>query len=225
MALAGHPELAKGAFHLAYETVLLEGKQMSGRKGLAVSVDEVLEEAERRALAVIEEKNPDHPAKEEAARMVALGAIRFAMVKTEPRKQIDFRYAEALSFEGDTGPYVQYAHARAHSILRKAGEWGEIDLAQATPYERELALALLDFEEAVLEAAEEKTPHVLAQYLLDLSASWNTYYNAKEDGRPATPVLTAPPGLRELRLGLVRSLQETLKTGLSLLGIPAPEVM
>ena len=225
LALAGHPELAKGAFHLAYETVLLEGKQMSGRKGLAVSVDEVLEEAERRALAVIEEKNPDHPAKEEAARMVALGAIRFAMVKTEPRKQIDFRYAEALSFEGDTGPYVQYAHARAHSILRKAGEWGEIDLAQATPYERELALALLDFEEAVLEAAEEKTPHVLAQYLLDLSASWNTYYNAKEDGRPATPVLTAPPGLRELRLGLVRSLQETLKTGLSLLGIPAPEVM
>lgn len=225
LALAGHPELAEGAFHLAYETVLLEGKQMSGRKGLAVSVDEVLEEAERRALAVIEEKNPDHPAKEEAARMVALGAIRFAMVKTEPRKQIDFRYAEALSFEGDTGPYVQYAHARAHSILRKAGEWGEIDLAQATPYERELALALLDFEEAVLEAAEEKTPHVLAQYLLDLSASWNAYYNAKEDGRPATPVLTAPPGLRELRLGLVRSLQETLKTGLSLLGIPAPEVM
>jgi len=225
LALAGRPDLAEGAFHLAYETVLLEGKQMSGRKGLSVSVDEVLEEAERRALKVIEEKNPGHPAKEEAAKMVALGAIRFAMVKTEPKKQIDFRYAEALSFEGDTGPYVQYAHARAHSILRKAREWGEADLAQATPYERELALALLDFEEAVLEAAEEKTPHVLAQYLLDLSASWNAYYNAKEDGRPATPVLTAPQGLRELRLSLVRSLQETLKTGLSLLGIPAPEVM
>ncbi|WP_243030949.1 arginine--tRNA ligase [Thermus altitudinis] len=225
LALAGHPELAQGAFHLAYETVLLEGRQMSGRKGLAVSVDEVLEEAERRALAIIQEKNPEHPAKEEAARMVALGAIRFAMVKTEPKKQIDFRYAEALSFEGDTGPYVQYAHARAHSILRKAGEWGEADLAQATPYERELALALLDFEEAVLEAAEEKTPHVLAQYLLDLAASWNAYYNAKEEGRPATPVLTAPSGLRELRLGLVKSLQETLKTGLFLLGIPAPEVM
>lgn len=225
LALAGYPELAEGAFHLAYETVLLEGKQMSGRKGLAVSVDEVLEEAQRRALRVIEEKNPQHPAKEEAAKMVALGAIRFAMVKTEPKKQIDFRYAEALSFEGDTGPYVQYAHARAHSILRKAGEWGEAVLAQATPYERELALALLDFEEAVLEAAEEKTPHVLAQYLLDLAASWNAYYNAKEDGRPATPVLTAPPGLRELRLGLVKSLQETLRTGLSLLGIPAPEVM
>jgi len=157
--------------------------------------------------------------------MVALGAIRFAMVKTEPKKQIDFRYSEALSFDGDTGPYIQYAHARAHSILRKAGMWGEPDLTQATPYERALALSLLDFEEAVLEAAEEKTPHVLAQYLLDLSAAWNAYYNAKEGGKAATPVLTAPKGLRELRLGLVLRLQETLKLGLGLLGIPAPEVM
>ncbi|GLV47671.1 arginine--tRNA ligase [Thermus sp. LT1-2-5] len=225
LALVGHPELAQGAFHLAYETVLLEGKQMSGRKGVAVSVDEVLEEAQRRALAIVAEKNPEHPAKEEAAQMVALGAIRFAMVKTEPKKQIDFRYQEALSFDGDTGPYVQYAHARAHSILRKAGEWGEPDLTQATPYERALALSLLDFEEAVLEAAEEKTPHILAQYLLDLAAAWNAYYNAKEGERPATPVLTAPKGLRELRLSLVLRLQETLQAGLGLLGIPAPEVM
>ena len=225
LALAGYPALAEKAHHLAYETVLLEGRQMSGRKGLAVSVDEVLEEATRRARAIVEEKNPDHPDKEEAARMVALGAIRFSMVKTEPKKQIDFRYQEALSFEGDTGPYVQYAHARAHSILRKAGEWGAPDLSQATPYERALALDLLDFEEAVLEAAEEKTPHVLAQYLLDLAASWNAYYNARENGQPATPVLTAPEGLRELRLSLVQSLQRTLATGLDLLGIPAPEVM
>ena len=225
LALAGYPALAEKAHHLAYETVLLEGRQMSGRKGLAVSVDEVLEEATRRARAIVEEKNPDHPDKEEAARMVALGAIRFSMVKTEPKKQIDFRYQEALSFEGDTGPYVQYAHARAHSILRKAGEWGAPDLSQATPYERALALDLLDFEEAVLEAAEEKTPHVLAQYRLDLAASWNAYYNARENGQPATPVLTAPEGLRELRLSLVQSLQRTLATGLDLLGIPAPEVM
>jgi len=225
LALAGYPNLAEKAHHLAYETVLLEGRQMSGRKGLAVSVDEVLEEATRRARAIVEEKNPDHPDKEEAARMVALGAIRFSMVKTEPKKQIDFRYQEALSFEGDTGPYVQYAHARAHSILRKAGEWGAPDLSQATPYERALALDLLDFEEAVLEAAEERTPHVLAQYLLDLAASWNAYYNARENGQPATPVLTAPEGLRELRLSLVQSLQRTLATGLDLLGIPAPEVM
>ena len=79
--------------------------------------------------------------------------------------------------------------------------------------------------EFALEAAEERTPHVLAQYLLDLAASWNAYYNARENGQPATPVLTAPEGLMELRLSLVQSLQRTLATGLDLLGIPAPEVM
>ncbi len=226
LALAGRPELAEGAFHLAYETVLLEGKQMSGRKGLTVSVDEVLEEATRRALLVIEEKNPNHPDKEGAARMVAVGAIRFAMVKQDPKTQIDFRYEEALSFEGDTGPYLQYAHARAQAILRKAGDLEErVALEAATPYERDLALSLLDFEEAIRESADAKTPHPLAQYLLDLAAAWNAYYNAKEGGRPATPVLTAPPGLRGLRLTLVRRLGETLRTGLELLGLPAPEVM
>lgn len=132
----------------------------------------------------MEEKNPDHPDKEEAARMVALGAIRFSMVKTEPKKQIDFRYQEALSFEGDTGPYVQYAHARAHSILRKAGEWGAPDLSQATPYERALALDLLDFEEAVLEAAEEKTP----------TSSPSTSWTSRRAGTPTTtPGKTASP--------------------------------
>ncbi len=225
LALVGRPDLMEKAVHLAYETVLLEGQQMSGRKGLTVSVDEVLEEACGRALRVIREKNPDHPDPENAARMVALAALRFAMVKVEPRKQIDFRYEEALSFEGDTGPYVQYAHARAAAILRKSETPDEPDLAQATPYERRLALWLLDFEEKVLESAEEKSPHPLAQYLLDLAAAWNAYYNAKEDGRPATPVLTAPPGLKGLRLALVAKLKATLATGLGLLGIPAPEVM
>ncbi|MGQ9736097.1 MAG: arginine--tRNA ligase [Thermaceae bacterium] len=227
LALVGREDLKERAVHLAYETVLLEGRQMSGRKGLTISVDEVLEEAFRRALGVIREKNPDHPSPIEAARMVALAALRFSMVKVEPKKAIDFRYDEALSFEGNTGPYIQYAHARAASILRK-GEGlpkDEPDLGQATPYERALALWLLDFGEKVAESAEEKSPHILAQYLLDLAAAWNAFYNAKEGGRPATPVLTAPPGLRELRLSLVEKVKTTLATGLGLLGIPAPEIM
>lgn len=229
LALVGREDLMEKAVHLAYETVLLEGRQMSGRKGLTVSVDEVFKEAYRRALGIVQEKNPDHPSPESAARMVALAALRFAMVKVEPKKQIDFRYEEALSFEGDTGPYVQYAHARAAAILRKNEAQGhamdKADLSQATPYEKKLALWLLDFEEKVLESAQEKSPHVLAQYLLDLAAAWNAYYNAREDGRPATPVLTAPPGLKGLRLALVEKVRATLAMGLGLLGIPAPEVM
>jgi len=113
LEVAGRHDLAEGAYHLAYETVLLEGKQMSGRKGITVSVDEVLDEAVQRARAIIAEKNPSHPDPQTAAEQIGVGAVRFAMVKTEPKKQIDFRYDQALSFEGDTGPYLQYAHARA----------------------------------------------------------------------------------------------------------------
>lgn len=230
LEVAGRPDLAQQAHHLSYETVLLEGQQMSGRKGVTVSVDEVLDEARRRARAVIAEKNPHHPQPEQAAEQIAVGAIRFAMLRTEPRKQIDFRYDQALSFEGDTGPYVQYAHARASSILRKAEEQGlahdppNPDLA--SPLDLALARTLLRYGEATREAAQLRTPHLLAQYLLDLSSAWNTYYNARTpEGRPATVVLGAPNGLRGLRLALVFRLQQTLAQGLALLGIDAPEVM
>jgi len=228
LAAAGRPDLADGAYHLAYETVLLEGRPLSGRKGHTVSVDEVLEEAVRRARAVIAEKNPDLENADAVARMVGIGAVRFAMVKTEPKKQIDFRWNQALSFEGDAAPYLQYAHARAASILRKAAEQnteGEPDYTQATPYEVELAKVLLRFEESVYKSAALKTPHIMAQYLLDLAAAWNAYYNAKKNGAPATPVLTAPDGLRGLRLALVGRLKQTLAAGLEMLGIGAPEKM
>ncbi|WP_018466096.1 arginine--tRNA ligase [Calidithermus timidus] len=230
LEVAGRHDLAEGAYHLAYETVLLEGQQMSGRKGITVSVDEVLDEAVKRARAVIAEKNPDHPEPEAAAEAIGVGAVRFAMVKTEAKKQIDFRYDQALAFEGDTGPYLQYAHARASSILRKAEEQGLAneapDFGQVTPYELELAKALLRFGETVGEAAKHKAPNLLAQYLLELGAVWNAYYNAKTpDGKSATPVLSAPQGLRGVRLELVRSLKRTLAQGLGLLGLQAPEVM
>jgi len=230
LEVAGRHDLAEGAYHLAYETVLLEGKQMSGRKGITVSVDEVLDEAVQRARAIIAEKNPLHPDPQTAAEQIGVGAVRFAMVKTEPKKQIDFRYDQALSFEGDTGPYLQYAHARAGSILRKAEEQGVLgeapDYTQATSYEVGLAKALLRFPAVVQEAAASKAPHVLAQYLLDLGAAWNGYYNAKTaEGKPATAVLSAPVGLRGVRLELVKSLKQTLNQGLTLLGLNAPEVM
>lgn len=228
LEVAGHPELAKGAYHLAYETVLLEGQQMSGRKGITVSVDQVLDTAKERALAIIAEKNPSHPNPQEAAEQVAVGAVRFAMLKTEPKKQIDFRYETAVSFEGDTGPYVQYAHARAASILRKASEvpLGQADFAQVTPYEVSLCKTLLRFSSAVTDSARERTPHLLAQYMLELAAAWNAYYNAKTaDGKPATKVLEAPQGLREARIAVVQALKNTLARGLDLLGIHAPEVM
>jgi arginyl-tRNA synthetase len=230
LEVEGRHDLAERCFHLAYETVLLEGKQMSGRKGIVVSVDEVLDEAVQRVRAVIAEKNPDHPSPQEAAEQIGVGAVRFAMIKTEARKQIDFRYDQALSFEGDTGPYIQYAYARAGSILRKAEEQGvsseRTDFSLTTSHEVALAKHLLRFPEVLQDAARNKAPHILAQYLLELAAAWSSFYNAKTpDGRPATPVLTAPEGLRGVRLELVKALRQTLKQGLELLGLQAPEVM
>ncbi len=233
LAALGREDFAQRHHHLAYETVLLEGRPLSGRKGHVVSVDELVQEAIARARAIVAEKNPDHPDPDLAAEQVAIGAVRFAMVRAEPRRQIDFRWEQVLSFEGDAGPYLQYAHARAASILRKARVKGldpeaplpEGAFAGATPYEAELAKALLGFPEAVEKSALERTPHLLANFLLDLAAAWNAYYNAKEHGRPATPVLSAPEGLRELRLRLVLVVKETLRQGLRLLGVPAPEVM
>lgn len=230
LEVEGRPDLAERCFHLAYETVLLEGRQMSGRKGIVVSVDEVLDQAVKRVLAVIADKNPHHPSPQVAAEQIGVGAVRFAMIKAEAKKQIDFRYDQALSFEGDTGPYIQYAYARAGSILRKAEEQGILqeraDFTQATAHETALAKEILRFPEIVLDAARNKAPHMVAQYLLELAAAWSSFYNAKTpDGRPATPVLTAPEGLRGVRLELVEALRSTLKKGLELLGLQAPEVM
>jgi len=216
--------------HLAYEVVTLEGQAMSGRKGVTLAIDAVLEEAVRRARAVVAEKQPDLPAIDEVARAVGVGALRFAMLKSEARRVIDFRWEQALSLAGDSAPYVQYAHARADSILRAATEGGPGDRAAdwdaLGPLEVKLAQLIARYPEVVRNAAHEDAPHVVAQYALDLATAWNGYYNHRgPDGRPDTPVLRAEPGLREARLALVEKVRDTLARALALLGIEAPRQM
>lgn len=215
--------------HLAYEVVTLEGQAMSGRKGITLSIDEALAEAKRRALAVVQENaQPSNPT--EVADAVGLGALRFSMVKSEARKIIDFRWEQALSLQGDSAPYVQYAHARASSILRQAAEqnidMANADFSQLGTLEVKLAQVLDRFNRTVHQAAETLAPNLIAQYLLDVAAAFNSYYNHRgPDGKPDTQVLRAAPGLREARLALVAAVQRTTRDGLALLGIAAPEVM
>jgi arginyl-tRNA synthetase len=216
--------------HLAYEVVTLEGQAMSGRKGITLSIDEVLAEAIRRARAVVEEKNPELPGVDEVARKVGVGALRFAMLKSEARRVIDFRWDQALSLQGDSAPYVQYAHARASSILRAAEEAGvgtsAPDWSKLGSLEVKLALEVARLPEVVAGAARELAPHVVAQYALDLATAWNSYYNHRDaQGRPDTMVLRSEPGLREARLALVGAVKRTLAETLALLGIEAPEQM
>jgi arginyl-tRNA synthetase len=216
--------------HLAYEVVTLEGQAMSGRKGITLSIDEVLTEAIRRARAVVEEKNPGLGAIGEVARQVGVGALRFGMLKSEARRVIDFRWDQALSLQGDSAPYVQYAHARACSILRAARE-ADVDTALADwsgvgAVEVKLARELARFPEVVESAARELAPHAVAQYALDLATAWNSYYNHRdENGKPDTMVLRAEAGLREARVLLVEAVRRTLAETLELLGIDAPEEM
>jgi arginyl-tRNA synthetase len=216
--------------HLAYEVVTLEGQAMSGRKGITLSIDEVLTEAVRRARAVVEEKNPGLGAIGEVARQVGVGALRFGMLKSEARRVIDFRWDQALSLQGDSAPYVQYAHARACSILRAARE-ADVDTALADwsavgAVEVKLARELARFPEVVESAARELAPHAVAQYALELATAWNSYYNHRdENGKPDTMVLRAESGLREARVLLVEAVRRTLAETLELLGIEAPEEM
>ncbi len=216
--------------HLAYEVVTLEGQAMSGRKGVTLAIDTVLEEARRRALAVVTEKRPDLVDAAGVADAVGVGAVRFAMLKSEAKRVIDFRWDQALNLQGDSAPYVQYAHARACSILRAAEEAGVqpavADGAPLGPLEVKLAQAVARFPEVIAAAARDDAPHAVAQYALDLATAWNGYYNHRgADGKPDTAVLRAPEGLREARLALVARVRDALAEALALLGIGAPGKM
>jgi arginyl-tRNA synthetase len=233
LQMTGEGDGAAPLQHLAYEVVTLEGQAMSGRKGITLAIDAVIDEAVRRARAVVEEKNPELPAIDQVAREVGLGALRFAMLKSEAKRVIDFRWEQALSLAGDSAPYVQYAHARACSILRSAQPLEPsgaatvgADWSRLGPLEVRLAREIARWPSVLAAAADADAPHLVAQYALDLATAWNGYYNHKgPDGRPDTAVVRAESGLREARLALVGKVRETLAFALGALGIGAPEQM
>jgi len=235
LGVAGEDGKKERSVHLSYAFVTLEGQTISGRKGIAVSADAAMDEAERRALAVLQGINPELAARGDApeiARRIGIGAIRFAMLKAEPTRQIDFRWEQALALQGDTAPYVQYAAVRAANILRRGQEAGyavdgtgadwdalpDVDLA--------LAKMVARLPEVVSQAVRIHSPHVVAGYALDLATAFNAWYNARDKaGKPATNVLQSPGGLREARLALVARLRVAFEETLDLIGIEVPAAM
>ncbi len=220
--------------HLANETVLLEGETMSGRKGTTVPADDVVTQAKSRALETLKSINPDLMMQKPleapvVASVVGLGALKFTFLKSEPKRQIDFRWDTALALQGDTAVVVQYAHARIRSIARKAkdaGINGAPDWNQIGNLELDLAKVIAKYPSVLELCVRDVTPHPMCAYALELATAFNGYYNHKgTDGKPDTSVLHAPEGLREARLELVTRVADAIREALGVLGIDAPEEM
>ena len=223
-AMAGWLRPPTRAVHVAFGFVLgTDRKKLKSRSGEPVRFVDVVDEAIERATASVKEKNPDLPDDEQIdiGRMVGIGALKYADLSTDRVKDYVFDWDRMLAFEGNTAPYLQYAHARIRSILRRASETetaatdGEPALV---PQERDLILQLLQFDAAVHDTLEKYSPHRMCTYLFDLAQNFTSFYEA-------CPVLKADPQTRAFRIRLCEQTARVLAKGLDLLGIEAPERM
>ncbi|WP_372633299.1 arginine--tRNA ligase [Cohnella sp.] len=221
----GH-EWAANCRHVPFGLITINGKKMSTRKGKVVMLEEVLDEAAERALRIIDGKNPDLANKETVAEAVGVGAIVFGDLKHHRQLSVDFNLEEAVSFEGETGPYLQYTHARIRSLLRK-GKYEELRSRCSVDGEHlssESAWAciktLSGYEAAIREAVRQNEPFVVAKYLLALAKDFNRFYNSGKivyDGADEAGTFS--------KLSLAAAAANVLRDGLNLLGIQAPSEM
>ena len=202
-----------------FEFVSLPEGSMSTRAGKFVSADDLITEIRKRAFDEVTVRRPelDETTRTSIARSVGLAAIRYDIVKVSPEKSTVFDWKEALDFERQSGPYIQYAHARACSILEKAGPFTECFELES---DQEIALAkkVARFPAAIESVVTELRPHILAIYARELADTFNTFYHFE-------PVLKSEGKIRDRRLTLVKAVQNTLKESLQTLGIDAIHTM
>jgi len=216
MGVEKKPEIVYYAF------VSLPEGRMSTRKGVVVNLDDLVEEAVDRAYDEVKKRRTDLPEERmrEISRIVGIGSLRYNIVRVQAEKQIVFKWEDALNFEGSSAPFVQYAHARACSILAKAGSWERAFDAKAltNEHEKSLVKTISSFPSVIEDCAENRRAHVLAVYAQDLAAEFNHFYRY-------IPVLKAEGKARDARLALVEASMWALKNTLNCLGIDAPEEM
>ncbi len=218
--LMGH-EWAKDCVHVEFGTVSLEEGSMSTRKGRVIYLEEVLHKAIESTKSIIEEKNPNLENKDEVAKQVGVGAVVYQELSNNRIKDYTFSWDSTLSFEGETGPYVMYTHARACSVLRKA----DIEFTQDINYthlgddaSKDVVRLLSKFPEVVLEAARKYEPSMITRYVTNLAQRFNRFYHDN-------PILVDDADIKKARLALVDATRQTIKTGLNLVGLAAPERM
>lgn len=221
LELMGH-KWYKGMEHVSFGMVSYEGRALSTREGYVVYLEDLLNKAVEKAREIIEEKSPNLPNKDEVARQVGVGAVVYFDLHNDRNKDIDFRWERALNFDGETGPYVQYTHARCCSVLRKAEAFAqaEPDYGVITDDEAQDVLMLLTrFPETVRKAMDANEPSLITRHTTQLAQAYNKYYfehRIMEEGDPAGTAA---------RLNLTRAVRDVIKTGLYLIGVEAPERM
>jgi arginyl-tRNA synthetase len=219
----GYSEHADNFVHFAYNLVTLPGYKMSSRRGRYITFDAVLDEAVERAYEEVSKRSPQltKEEKREIANFVGIGAVRYALVDVDAAKPVVFTWDRVLNFETNSAPYVQYTHARACSILRKAArepENADFALLKET-LEHALILSLASFPDTFIEATEYLKPNLIADFANVLADKFNTFYNA-------LPVIKAEPQeLSDARLALTDAIRIVLHNALNLIGIVAPEKM
>ena len=224
LEVMGHPDWAKRCFHMSYEIVNLPGNvTLASREGTVVLLEDLVREAKARALEVVQEKNPSLTQAEmqQVAHLVALGAIKYPMLARDSTKVVTFDWQSALDFNGQAAPYIQYAHVRANSILRRMEEPlpdSFTPLYDLEPSEIQLVDLISRLPGEIQRAALENKPLHIANLAYDLAKAFNDFYTQCQ-------VLKASPEVRANRLRLVAATRQVIAILLTLLGIQAPELM
>ena len=211
-----------GLKHIPFGMVLLKTGKMSTREGNIIKLEELLNEAIRRAKEIIEQKNPELENKEEVAKKVGIGAVIFNDLSNSRVKDEIFDWNTILNFQGETGPYIQYTYVRTKSVLEKVGkipEFEEIDLKQLSDeYSQNIIKLLYNFEDTLIQVTEKEEPSILSRYLIDLAKAFSSFYNENK-------IIVEDKEIQNARIYLTYSVGQVLKIGAKLLGIEMPNKM
>lgn len=219
-----------GLYHLSYGMVDLPSGRMKSREGTVVDADDLMQEMVDTARIHTQELGKIDGFSQEEAEVLyedlGLGALKYFLLKVDPKKRMLFNPEESIEFQGNTGPFIQYTHARISAILRKADQIGldyTVDSLEGLKYigetEKNLIVLLQDYEKKLKTAAQEYAPSIIAQYLFDLSKEYNRFY-------AELPIFSETKGqLQSFRVALSQQVAKTIKIGMKLLGIHVPEKM